>query len=222
MNKATISKIWHLAVQIVFFILFPEVFQTAFSGVKYIFSALGKGNDIRLNSFVVTFVLMVMLTIVFGRFFCGYLCAFGTCQDVLTLISGLCFRKSKRPRLKYGLTKIMGYLRYILLFIILLLCFLGLWEKTARMSPWDVFSMITVGHIRMKGYTAGLVILIALSVFSFFEPRFFCRFFCPMGAIYSLLPDIGLKKAARLSNTAWMLIRAIIYGILFYMTAELF
>lgn len=220
LNKQRLSQLLKLAIQIVFLILFPEVFSTALSGVKYIFTRLGNGQYIELNSFVITLILMVMLTIIFGRFFCTNLCAFGTSQDIITLVSNLVFKKN-RPHLPRQLVSVMSSVKYIVLVLIAILCFIGVYQKTAGMSPWDVFSMITARNFRPYGYTVGLFILILIAIFSFFEPRFFCRFLCPMGALYSLLPNIGLARAKKLSQNAWLIIRALIYGILFYMVIKI-
>lgn len=218
-TKARITQIEKLAVQIIFLILFPEVFSTAFSGAKYIVTRLGSREYIELNSFVITLILMCMLTIIFGRFFCTNLCAYGTSQDILNLISQPVFG-NRRPKMPSKLVKTLDNLKYIVLLIILALCFTGLWQKTSGASPWDVFSMITARAFRPDGYVAGLIILIAIAVMSFIWPRFFCRFLCPMGAVYSLLPTLGLSKPKRIPQLAWLIIRALIYGILFYMVAK--
>ena len=38
----------------------------------------------------------------------------------------------------------------------------------------------------------GLVILLLLMVGMCVQERFFCRFFCPMGAVFSLLPVLSV------------------------------
>lgn len=218
-TRTRINQLEKLSVQIVFLILFPEVFSTALSGAKYIASGLGRGEYIEINSFVLTLVLMSVLTIIFGRFFCTNLCAFGTSQDILQLVSQPVFGK-KRPRLPQLLVKLLNSVKYIILLVILILCFTGLITKAAGMSPWDVFSMITAGKLHSGGYTAGIIILIVIAVFSFIEPRFFCRFMCPMGALYSLLPNASIKKPRKFSQFAWLILRAAIYGILFYLLSK--
>ena len=55
-------------------------------------------------------------------------------------------------------------------------------------SPWDVFSMIHAGNFGFERYTVGGIVLILLVVGMCFQKRFFCRFFCPMGAVFSILP----------------------------------
>ena len=48
--------------------------------------------------------------------------------------------------------------------------------------------MIHAGNFKLNGYLIGLVILVLLIVGMCLEERFFCRNFCPMGAVFSLVP----------------------------------
>ena len=45
-----------------------------------------------------------------------------------------------------------------------------------------------MGNFRLSSYIPGIVLLVLILVGMFFEERFFCRFLCPMGAVFSLLP----------------------------------
>lgn len=44
------------------------------------------------------------------------------------------------------------------------------------------------GNFKLGGYLVGLVLLVLIIAGMCFEERFFCRNFCPMGAVFSLLP----------------------------------
>ena len=72
--------------------------------------------------------------------------------------------------------------------IIVFMCYGGVYNKAQGTSPWDVFSMIHAGNFKLNGYLIGLVILVLLIVGMCLEERFFCRNFCPMGAVFSLVP----------------------------------
>ena len=66
------------AIQLVFFLFLPSAFTTAFSGIKSVLTQIGAGNPIAWSSFLTVLLALCAYTIVFGRFFCGYACAFGT------------------------------------------------------------------------------------------------------------------------------------------------
>lgn len=70
-------------IQLIFFLLVPSAFTAAFSGVKYLFTQIGKGDAIGMTSFVTALCVLCLYTILFGRFFCGFACAFGSFGDAL-------------------------------------------------------------------------------------------------------------------------------------------
>ncbi len=68
------------AVQLLFFILMPSIFTTAFSGVKYIFNAVGQGKIVQFTAFIAVLTTVALFNIVFGRFFCGFACSLGSAE----------------------------------------------------------------------------------------------------------------------------------------------
>ena len=72
--------------------------------------------------------------------------------------------------------------------MIVLMCYAGIYSKAQGTSPWDVFSMIHAGNLKLANYIPGLIILLLILVGMCVQERFFCRFLCPMGAVFSLLP----------------------------------
>ena len=49
---------------------------------------------------------------------------------------------------------------YIVLALISILCFAGIYGKGKGTSPWDVFSMLHAGNFKLGGYLVGLVLLV--------------------------------------------------------------
>lgn len=86
-------------IQLLFFLFFPSAFVAGWNGVKYIFTQLGRRESVEMNSFVVVLCTLLAYTIVFGRFFCGYACAFGTFGDeVRAAYVWTCKKSKKKPR----------------------------------------------------------------------------------------------------------------------------
>ena len=101
-KKKQLNIYVRLAIQILFFLLFPSTFTSAFNGVKYIFTQIGLGSSVALNSFLAVLIALCVYTIVFGRFFCGYACAFGTMGDLLhKLYLFICKKMKKKPSTKF-------------------------------------------------------------------------------------------------------------------------
>ncbi len=178
------------AIQLLFFIFYPSAFTAAFAGVKYLFTQMGLGNRVEWTSFTVILAALLIYTAVFGRFFCGYACAFGSLGDaVRDIYVAVCKKLKKRPvKLKKTWEKPLIFVKYIILLAIVLLCFAQQYEKTAGASPWDVFSMLRAGNIRLGAYGIGMTLFLLILVGMAVCERFFCRFLCPMGAVFSLLP----------------------------------
>lgn len=178
------------AIQLLYFLFIPSVYTAAFAGVKYIFTQIGAGEQIELTSFVTVLVVVCVYTILFGRFFCGFACAFGILGDaVYALYKYICKRLKKKPlQISDEWAGWLDKLKYAVLTLIVLLCFAGVYGKAKGTSPWDVFSMIRAGNFKLGGYIVGLVILIVILVGMCLEERFFCRNLCPKGAVFSLLP----------------------------------
>lgn len=178
------------AIQLIFFILFPSVFTAAFNGVKYIFTQIGAGNQVEFTSFVTVLAVICIYTIIFGRFFCGFACAFGSFGDAVRAIYVWCCKKLKKKPVSIpeNIAKGMSYIKYVIVIAIALLCYMGAYSKLKGTSPWDVFSMFRAGNFKIAAYVTGLILLLVIIAGMCVQERFFCRFLCPMGAVFSLLP----------------------------------
>lgn len=192
--------VWIRAIiQLLYFLFIPSAYTAAFGGVKYIFTQLGSGASLELTSFVSALIVLCAYTVVFGRFFCGFACAFGSLGDALHAFYGwICKKIKKKPvKIPAGWMKCLSVVKYIVLAAIAVACFAGYYTKTQGMSPWDVFSMLHARNFQLGGYAVGLVLLILIAVGMCLQERFFCRVLCPMGAIFSILPVLPLFSLRR-------------------------
>lgn len=194
------------AVQGVFFIAAPSVYASAFTAVKNAFVALGQGLPLELSAFAVQFLLLCSFTVLFGRFFCGWVCAFGALGDWVYAFSRWGQKKcgKKLPYLPLELLPMLQMTKYAVLTAILTLCFLGKGGMVNENSPWTVFSLLRAGRFS-GGCAVGMVLLVLTLVGMAVQERFFCQFLCPMGAVFSLLPTVPFfnlqrKKAACPAN----------------------
>ncbi len=190
LRKRKIQTWFRVGVQLLFFILFPSMFTAAFNGVKYIFTQIGAGNRIELTSFVAVLLMLCVYTMIFGRFFCGFACAFGSFGDAVHAIYVSCCRKLKKKPVSIPVeaAKKFTYMKYVILAIILILCYLGAYSLLKGTSPWDVFSMLRAGNLGLASYITGTVFLVLIIIGMCVQERFFCHFMCPMGAVFSILP----------------------------------
>ena len=78
MKKSTKLKVIRYAIQLASFLLFPGLFAITFSSIGDIVSSLisgtftmqSNGGELLLGSGI------LLITAIFGRFFCGYVCSF--------------------------------------------------------------------------------------------------------------------------------------------------
>ena len=168
-------------------------FSTAFAGIKSIFLAIGGQQSVTWNSFLDITALLLIITILFGRHFCGYACAFGSLGDALYELTAFIRAKLLRKR-KTWISGRMGTpiteSKYVILAFLLLSCITGFYSKLQGMSPWDVFSMLTTGRLPKSTYIVGTVLLILIMAGMCTQERFFCQFLCPMGAVFAIMPII--------------------------------
>lgn len=186
-------------IQLIYFLFFSSGFTAAFGGVKYIAGQMGKGEKIELTAFVAVLAGLCAFTILFGRFFCGFACAFGSLGDgVYGLYRWICKKCKRKPvKLNGKLCEKLSVLKFFVLAGIVVLCFLGLYSHLRGFSPWDVFSMIHGGNFHLGGYIPGLVLLALILGGMCVQERFFCRFLCPMGAVFSMLPVVPVFSFRR-------------------------
>lgn len=202
MNKKTLKKVhvWVRAViQLLYFLFIPSAYTAAFNGVKYIFTQMGAKTHLEVTSFVAALIVLCVYTIVFGRFFCGFACAFGSLGDaVRALYVFICKKLKKKPiTMKAAVVKKLKVVKYFVLAIIAVTCFTGVYSKAKGFSPWDVFSMLHARNFKLGGYTLGVVLLVLIVIGMCFQERFFCRVLCPMGAVFSILPVLPFSTLRR-------------------------
>lgn len=198
-QKKKLHTWFRAAIQLVYFLFFSSAFTAAFGGVKDIAVRLGAGEKVEWTAFVMALAGLCGFTIVFGRFFCGFACAFGSLGDGVHGIYVWICRKCKKKPLKLGgkLCEALASLKYMILAAIAVLCFLGIYPRLRGTSPWDVFSMVRGGNFRLGGYIPGLILLILILLGMCVQERFFCQFLCPMGAVFSMLPVLPVFSLRR-------------------------
>ena len=180
------------AIQLVFFIFYPALFSTAFAGVKSIFQAIAAHQQIAWNSFLDVTGLLLLVTILFGRHFCGYACAFGSLGDAMyeltVFIRQKVFHKKGRHGYPEKAVRILQKVKYVLLAFLLLSILTGWYASLQGMSPWDVFSMLTARKLPNASYKIGIILLVLILIGMCTQERFFCQFLCPMGAVFAMMP----------------------------------
>jgi NosR/NirI family nitrous oxide reductase transcriptional regulator len=144
------------------------------------------------------FLLIVGIPVVvllFGNFYCGYICPFGALQELLSYIVPKRFKRPvPRDQMQWG-----RFVKYVVLFVLLTAFFLVRNRTTLAADPLiSVFGLrISPSGFRLAGVdltVVTLVVVVAALLFSLFYTRWWCRYLCPAGAFLSLLNGIALFK----------------------------
>ena len=139
----------------------------------------------------ITLIIILILTLLSGVFYCGWICPFGFVQDVFSHI-GTAFGIKKRKMSK-SMHKILKYSRYIILGF-LILSGSDLIFSILTFDPRINFTTVISGTF--ISITGSVVIILFILVSIFFE-RPFCNYFCVQGAKYgilSILRPITIKR----------------------------
>ena len=191
-------------VQLFFFVFMPGAFVAGFSGVKQIFLHIGAGEVLSVDSFTLSLLGLCGFTLLFDRFFCGYACAFGSLGDAVWALSGLIqkklFHRKKQLRLPERAVLLGQKVKYLLLAGLVALYVTRQEKMLTGASPWEVFSRLTALHLTPEGFGVGIGLLVLILLGMAVQPRFFCQFLCPMGAVFALLPVLPFARLHRQSD----------------------
>ena len=146
--------------------------------------------------------ILILLGVLLGRFICGFLCPFGWFQELLHKIP---FKKFSTKKLKP-----LRYIKYgvLLIFVILLpllvtnslgmgnpffckyICPQGVLEGAIPLSIANASIRAALGKL----FTWKFGILITFVILSLMFYRPFCKWICPLGAIYALCNKVSFLQ----------------------------
>jgi Fe-S-cluster-containing hydrogenase component 2 len=178
---------------------FPSIHAMCpFGGLESLYQAITTGVFITKTTVgtVILFGITLALAIVFRKSFCGLICPFGAIQELFGKIGNKIFRR--RLLIPSQIDKPLRYLKYLILVITV---FFG-WKTSslwmAPFDPWAAYAHITKGLESVwEEYAGGVIILIITILGSFLYDRFFCKYLCPLGALYGIVGKISPFKVVR-------------------------
>ncbi len=146
--------------------------------------------------------ILLLYCILFGRMICGWLCPFGLIQELL--------HKIKTPKLKKSpVTRVLSYLKYVILVVFVFVIPIIYAFKDTPLPAFCKYicpagtiegglgllaNKVNSSYFSMLGplFTWKFMLMISVVVGSVFIFRLFCRFLCPLGALYGLFNKISI------------------------------
>jgi NapH/MauN family ferredoxin-type protein len=172
-----------------------------FGGLASLFKLVSQGSYIH-KIFPATMVLFgstVVMAILFGRGFCGWICPLGLLQEFFTYIG----RKLRinQNRMPAGLDSKFKYIKYVGLVVIIYFS----WRTGSLVfnnyDPWAAYAHIPEGFGELYDeFLVGTIFLVVGMVGSLWVPQNWCRYFCPMGAFLGILSKISPTRIVRDSD----------------------
>lgn len=146
--------------------------------------------------------ILILVGVIFGRVVCGFLCPFGWFQELL----------HKIPSKKFSTKKLhaLTYLKYVILAVFVIILPMTVLNEVGMGDPWFCKWICPVGVLEGaiplavidSGVRAALgalftwksCILVGIVTLSVFFYRPFCKWICPLGALYGLFNRLSFYK----------------------------
>ena len=146
--------------------------------------------------------ILLLYSIMFGRMICGWLCPFGLVQELVY--------KVKTPKLKKSpVTRLLSWFKYV---VLVFFVFIVPIMYAFRDTPLPAFckyicpagtleggigllsNAVNESYFSMLGplFTWKFLLMVSILVGSIFIFRLFCRFICPLGALYGIFNKVSL------------------------------
>lgn len=166
-------------------------------------------------------VLLILLTLVFGRVYCSVICPMGVFQDVISWLSGQ--RKKKKYRFSYSPAK--NILRYTVLTLFVIAVIAGIGSFVALLAPYSSYGRIannlfapiyqwgnnvfayfaeraesyafyetSVWMKSLSTFVIAVVTFIAIVVLAWRNGRTYCNTICPVGTVLGFLSRFALFR----------------------------
>ena len=155
------------------------------------------------NAFFYVGGILLLYCILFGRMICGWLCPFGLVQELAY--------KVKTPKVrKSPVTRVLSWLKYVLLVFFVVIIPLMYALRDMPLPPFCKYicpagtleggvGLLSVAsnesrYFPMLGplFTWKFLLMVSTLVGCVFIFRLFCRFFCPLGALYGLFNKLSI------------------------------
>lgn len=164
-------------------------------------------------------IVLVVLTLIFGRIYCSVICPLGIMQDMF----GWLGKKAKRNRYRYS--RPMSLLRYVMLGLMVVAVLAGIGAFVALLAPYSAFGRIAQSllapvwlwgnnllagwaeshesyafytvDVWLKGSATLAVAVVTVTVLAFLawrNGRTYCNTICPVGTVLGFLSRYSLLR----------------------------
>ncbi|MBO4654602.1 MAG: 4Fe-4S binding protein [Bacteroidales bacterium] len=149
-------------------------------------------------SFFVPFVVLLLLTYIYGKVWCGWLCPLGGLQDLIYLGRWPKLKDSKLFKVFKTKTAqvVMRSIQVVALIVLLIVLIIKQMPLYCRIDPFKPLFRLAVHG----GLMWALVVLLVGSSLLIYRP--FCKAFCPAGLLLNLVSLIPGARRVRIDSSS--------------------
>ena len=174
-----------------------SIFGLKLSDPLSVVGQISAGLDIY-SPFLITALIPIIITLIFGRIFCGWICPATLLYELNTNMAAWLHRAG----LPTGNRHFDRRLKYLVLIIGGILSMVTGSVLFAAIYPPAIIGREIYYAIALGGFGAGAVFFVLTLLFDLMVARRgFCRYVCPGGALYSLLGRYRLFRIQRKVDT---------------------
>ncbi|HRU32560.1 MAG TPA: 4Fe-4S binding protein [bacterium] len=124
------------------------------------------------------FIISTITTLLFGRVYCGWVCPLGAVQELI-------FTGRYRIRIPENFDRYSKYVKFLILATFL---YLTISTSTYTWGKYEPFKVL----FNFGGNRIAFILLLITMGLSMFIERVFCRYICPMGAVFSIISRFSI------------------------------
>ena len=159
-------------------------------------------------------IVTIVLTIIFGRFFCGWVCPFGALHQFVGFLGNR--EKTSSQKILLNKYRTPQCVKYFILVVFLAMAAFPSITATFQTGLLDPISLVTrsfnllllpladrplnlvsVTNRFYEGASLILVIFLAAILLNLVIPRFYCRFVCPLGALFGVVGRFAIWRIGK-------------------------
>ena len=168
-------------------------------GVVSIYQFVTQGNYVKKtheSSFILMWIVFI-LALVAGPAFCGWVCPFGTFQEMISKIGKKVLKKKYNNLIPRSLDKYLRYIRYLILALVVYQTAVLGKLMFSNVDPYYALFNIWFEEVAVTS----IIALSAVILLSFIIERPFCKYACPYGAVLGIFNLFRIFSVRREAST---------------------
>ncbi|HPZ10570.1 MAG TPA: 4Fe-4S binding protein [Candidatus Eremiobacteraeota bacterium] len=130
--------------------------------------------------FGIKIAIIVIMTLLFSRYYCGWICPKGTVQEMV-------YQSRFNTTMPLWIDRKLKYLKYIMLGLLILCPLIFQYRLYEHIGPFRVIFNLGGSPLLVLHFAFWIIL-------SVFVERAYCRYFCPEGALLALINKISIFR----------------------------